>query len=57
MVENLIFFFSRVGTHKNAKIIDTFIKKVQDERMVEKGEVRDHVMLMQVINQYKFDVP
>lgn len=35
MVENVIFFFSRLGSPKNMLIVSSLIKKVQDEKLVE----------------------
>ena len=57
MVENALFFFSRVGSGQNYFVIQNLIKKVQDEGMIEKGSFRDHVMLMSVSNLYKLDLP
>ena len=57
MCENVLFFFSRVATPKNQYIIETLLKKVQNEKMVENGSFRDHVMLMNICNSYKIDVP
>ncbi|TNV82727.1 hypothetical protein FGO68_gene13221 [Halteria grandinella] len=57
MLENVIFFFSKCGTQQNSFIITMLLKKVQDEKLVETGEVRDHVMLMNLCNQYKVDTP
>lgn len=50
MCENVLFFFSRSGSGKNLNIIQKLIQKVEDEKMVEKGEFRDHVMLMNISN-------
>jgi len=57
MCENLLFFFTRVGSPKNVNVIETLLKKVQNEGMIERNAVRDHVMLMNIINQYKLDLP
>jgi hypothetical protein len=50
MCENLLFFFTRVGSPKNVNVIETLLKKVQNEGMIERNAVRDHVMLMNIIN-------
>jgi hypothetical protein len=56
-VENVIFFFSRVGDQTNTFIVSNLVKRVQDKNMVETGAVRDHVMLMNICNLFKLDTP
>ena len=57
MCENLLFFFTRVGSPKNVNIIETILKKVQNDRLIETGKLRDHTMIMNILNQYKIEMP
>jgi hypothetical protein len=57
MCENLLFFFTRVGSPKNVNIIETILKKVQNESLIETGKLRDHTMIMNILNQYKIEMP
>ncbi len=57
MCENLLFFFTRVGSSKNVSIIETILKKVQNEKMIETNKFRDHTMVMNILNQYKIEMP
>ena len=57
MCENALFFMSRVGSGKNIKIIESIVKKVESDHMIESGEFRDHVMLMTICNLHKIEVP
>ncbi len=57
MCENLLFFFTRVGSSKNVSIVETILKKVQNEKMIETNKFRDHTMVMNILNQYKIEMP
>ncbi len=60
MCENALFFFSRVGPAGSAKkhdVINELVKKITDDKMVEGGQFRDLVMLMNVSNAFKIDSP
>lgn len=57
MIENLLFFFSRVGSGRDYYLIQSLLQKVQDKHMIENGQCRDHVMLMNICNMYRFDMP
>lgn len=57
MCENLLFFFTRVGSSKNINITETILKKVQNEKMIETNKFRDHTMVMNILNQYKLEMP
>lgn len=57
MCENLLFFFTRVGSTKNVNIIETILNKVQNERLIESNRFRDHTMVMNILNQYKLEMP
>ena len=57
MCKNLLFFFTRVGSTKNVNIIETILNKVQNERLIESNRFRDHTMVMNILNQYKLEMP
>lgn len=57
MCENALFFFSRAGSGQNKGIVEAIMRRVSNEKMVEKGMLRDHVMLMSISNSFKLDLP
>jgi len=54
MIENLLFFLSRVGSENHSILID-LISSIEKNDYLAKGEVKDVIMLMAVMNQYKID--
>ena len=54
MAENLLFFFSRAGS-ENYALLNDLLSHIEKNDFVRKGEVKDIIMLMAVMNQYKID--
>lgn len=55
MCENLLFFLSRLNS-KNIDLLSKVIRHIEQNKFIESGAMKDHVMLMNVINQNKISV-
>lgn len=51
MVENLFLFLIRLDS-QNENLYTALINYVQQEKFIEKGQFRDHVVLMRVANNF-----
>lgn len=52
MSENLVFFLTRLGS-QNENLITSLLNYIQQEKYIETGEVRDHITLLNLANNFK----
>ena len=54
--ENLLFFLMR-ATSQNQSLVSNLLGHIQQHKFIETGQVRDHIMVMNVCNRYKINAP
>ena len=56
MIENLLFFLSRGGS-RSVEFMQRILERVEKEQFVQKGEIRDHIMMVGICNKYSLNMP
>jgi hypothetical protein len=55
MIENLLFFLSRLESG-NTKLVGDLLKEIDERKLVEKLETKNHLLLLSVESEYDIKI-